>query len=244
MWSSAEKEDAVMKFAIPTIVSFAALLTTMPVQAQGSDCESAFISVSASGRVEVEADHAVLTLGISIQESTPTTAAAAMDARLIALTDTLVALGFPRDSLPNAGYQVMPTRDYRAGQQIVGYSANASLTARIWEIERLPVVIEAALAAGASDVGNLRFGASDERDAQDEAMRRAVAGARHDAEVLAEAAGGDLGKLIEINTPQSIVRQAARTMEFSAADANTPQITPRKIVVVASVNARWMFVEN
>lgn len=233
-----------MKFTNSAIVSVAALLTSIPLQAQDSDCESPVISVSASGRVEVEADHAVLTLGVSIQDSTPTAAAAAMDTRLIALTDTLVALGFPRDSLPNAGYQVMPTRDYRAGQQIVGYSATASVTVRVWEIDRLPIVIEAALAAGASDVGNLRFGASDERDAQDEALRRAVAGARHDAEVLADAAGGGLGTLIEINTPQSIVRQAARTMEFAAADGRSPQITPRKIVVMASVNARWMFVEN
>jgi uncharacterized protein len=233
-----------MKFTNSAIVSFTALLAAMPIQAQDSICVSSFISVSASSSVDIEADHAVLTLGVSIQESTATAAAAAMDARLIALTDTLVALGFPRDSLPNAGYQVMPTRDYREGQQIVGYSANASLTARIWEIERLPVVIEAALAAGASDVGNLRFGASDEREAQDEALRRAVAGARHDAEVLAEAAGGGLGTLIEINTPQSVVRQANRAMEFSAADARGPQITPRKIVVIANVNARWVFVEN
>jgi uncharacterized protein YggE len=223
----------------------AALFGVAPLRAQEADCERPFISVMASGHVEVEADHVVLTLGVTIQDSTPTAAAAAMDARLIALTDTLVALGFPRDSLPNAGYQVTPNRDYSAGQQIVGYSANAAVTVTIWEIERLPVVIEAALAAGASDVGNLRFGASDERDALDEALRRAVAAARHDAEVIAEAAGGHLGTLIEIATPQSTVRQlGARTMEFSAAAEDTPQITPRNIMVAANVSARWVFVEN
>jgi len=232
-------ESRILIAGLATVV-----LSTMPLNAQGSDCERPFIAVSASGQVEVEADHVVLTQGVTIQDSTPTAAAAMMDARLIALTDTLVGLGFPRDSLPNAGYQVTPNRDYGAGQEIVGYSASAAVSVTIWEIERLPVVIEAALAAGASDVGNLSFGTSEEQDAQDEALRRAVAAARHDAEVIAEAAGGGLGALIEIATPQSSIGPVARTMEFSVAAADMPQITSRKIIVAANVSARWAFVER
>lgn len=229
---------AILATALSTI-----LLIATPIHAQDLDYRTPAIMVAATGQVDVEADHAVLTLGVNVQDSTPTAAAAAMDVRLIALTDTLVALGYPRDSLPTASYQVTPVRDYRAGQQIVGYSADASVTVTIWDIVRLPFVIEAALSAGATDVGDLRFGTSDERDARDEALRRAIAEARHDAEIIAGAAGGRLGTMIEIATSQPAVRQA-RAVELSSVSGPTPQLTPRKITVTANVTARWAFLEN
>ena len=142
--------------------------------------------------------------------------------------------------MSNPSPSVNSGRTYRLR---IATSANAAVTVTIWDIARLPIIIEAALAAGATDVGGLQFGTSDERDAQDEALRLAIAEARHDAEVIAEAAGGKLGALIEVATPQSSIRQA-RTMEFSGVGASTPQITPRNIIVMANVNVRWVFVEN
>jgi len=229
-------------------ISFAticlAVLPQQPVVAQEAEHEGAIISVQATGSVEVDADHAVLTVGISIQDETPTSAATEMDERLSAITNALVSLGIPRDSLPNQLYQVVPNRDYREGQRIVGYMANSAVRVTIWDMEMLPSVIEAALAAGATDVTNLVFSTSARREAQDEALRRAVSEARRDAEVIAEAAGGRLGSLVEVSTPQSgIVRQAPME-RMRVASGPGPEITPRSITVTANVSVRWAFVEN
>jgi uncharacterized protein YggE len=90
----------------------------------------------ASGSVEIEADHAILTLGVDIQDSTPTLAASVMEERLSTLNDALLALGFPQDSLPTAGYQVSPNRD-REARRIVGYTASASIRVTVWDLTRI-----------------------------------------------------------------------------------------------------------
>jgi uncharacterized protein YggE len=185
----------------------------------------------------------MLTIGVQIQDSTPTLASTAMDARIGEVIDALLALGFPAESLPTSHYHVTPRRA-RDGVRIVGYDASSSVSVTIWELSDLPSVIEAVLAAGVTDLSGLQFGASDERGARDEALRRAVAEARHDAEVLAEAAGGRLGKLIEVSTTSSPGFRQARTMEMASVGPSGPQITPSSITVSAQVNVSWEYVEN
>jgi uncharacterized protein YggE len=113
----------------------------------------------------------------------------------------------------------------------------------VWDLTTVPAVIEASLAAGATDLTGLHFGASDEREARDEALRKAVAEARRDAEIIASAAGGVVGSLIEVSTQASPIRPA-RTMEYATVGARGPQITPSGITVSAHVTVRWAFVEN
>jgi uncharacterized protein YggE len=202
----------------------------------------AAISVGAMGRVEIPADYAILTIGVQVRDSTPTLAATAMDDRIGMVIDTLEMLGFSAESLPTAHYHVTPIRD-RERARIIGYDANSSVRATVRDFDILPAVIEAALAAGATDASGLQFGASDQRGARDEALRRAIAEARSDAEVIAAAAGGRLGQLLEVSTQSSPIPQA-RALEFSGVGARGPQITPRSIAVVANVSVRWAFVET
>ena len=232
-----------MKLVRLSGVVLASLVLSLSVHAQEQSDDRPVISASATGTVAIEADYAVLTLGVDVQDSTPTLAAREMDNRLRGLTDTLVSLGTPRDSLPTARYHIAPNKDRDQAQQIVGYTATAAVRLSIWDMTRIPTLIEAALAAGATDVTGLQFFATDEREARDEALRQALAEANRDARVLAEAAGGHLGDVIEISTSESgrVLARAApysgvgRALELSAA------VTPRAIVVNARVTGRWSF---
>ena len=220
----------------------ASLVSSLSVHAQEQSRDRPTISASATGTVEIEPDYAVLTIGVSVQDSTPTLAAREMDIRLRGLTDTLVSLGIPRDSLPTARYRVAPNWDRNRAQQIVGYTATAAVRLTMWDMTRIPAFIEAALAVGATDVTGLEFFATDEREARDEALRQALAQAERDARVLAEAAGGQLGDAIELSTSESRTAflwstsyvDGARAQELSAA------ITPRAIVLNTRVTGRWV----
>ena len=106
-------------------------------------------------------------------------------------------------------------------------------------------VIDAVLAAGATNLGGLSLFASNTDAARREALQKAVAKARADAEVTAAAAGGSLGPLIELSTqgisgPQPIYR-AARDMAVSAMAAPTP-VEAGEMTVQAVVTVRWQFV--
>lgn len=223
----------------PTL--FLLMAATSHVVAQEYGGATPAIAVSAQGTVEIPADHVVLTLGVLVRDSTPTLAASSMDARLRRVTDALIEMGFPAESLPTAHYNVTPDRS-RERERITSYTATTAVRLNIWDIGFAPSVIEGALAAGATDVTGLQFGASDEAEARDEALRKAVAAAKRDAEVVAEAAGGHLGALLEVSTQPSSLRHA-RAMEFSGVAGSAPQITPLNLSVVANVSVRWQFLE-
>ena len=70
--------------------------------------ELALITVSGNGLVELPADFAVLVLGVQIEAETPDSAAARMTRLLDRVSDTLVTLGIPRDSLPTSRLSVRP----------------------------------------------------------------------------------------------------------------------------------------
>lgn len=234
-----------MRASEAAMVVLMALSIVSSLDAQRPEQEQSVISASATGTVEVEADYAVLTLGVLSQDSTPTGAAEAMDSRLRSLTDTLLAMGFPAESLPTARYRINPERG-RDRSQVSGYTASGALRVNIWEIVRVPAVIEAALSAGATDVTGLHFSAADVREARDEALGRAYAEASRDAEVLAAAACGRLGEAIEISTsaPSAYGVRAATYAETARGAELSAGITPGAITVEATVTARWEIVKR
>jgi uncharacterized protein YggE len=200
------------------------------------------ITTTAAGEVELVPDHAVVRVGVDAIDSAPSRASQQAAALLETVYDTLAAHGFPAESLPTTGYSVRPQYDFAVGggSELTGYRATTMVRVTVRELARLPAVLEAVLAAGATNVGSIQYFASDYRAARDEATRRAVAEARRDAEVLAEIEGGRLGPLLELETglgstmPGSVVRMRAQ-------GAPSP-ITPEQLTVRAAVTGRWLLV--
>ena len=65
--------------------------------------------------------------------------------------------------------------------------------------QRTGDVIDKALEAGANDVSSIRFDVKDRRAARDQAIKTAFETARRDAEVLAQASGSSLGRLVQLS---------------------------------------------
>lgn len=210
----------------------------------GSD--PAVIVVTAAGSVELPADYAVVMLGVEVRDSLAAMAASEMDRRLVAVGDTLAALGFPWDSMPSAGFAVAPEPRYgRDTSDEPRFTASSSVRVTVRDLDRLPEVVMGALAAGANSVSRLEFRSSSASEAHLQALARAVETARDDAERLAETAGVDLGEIREIRTgagvrtayaEEAIALNRVVVRGFSAASA---AITPRQITVRATVQMTW-----
>jgi hypothetical protein len=114
-------------------------------------------------------------------------------------------------------------------------------TPRLDEVGRL---IDTGLGAGATNIGSLQYDLVDRAALEREALADAVADARRQAEVMAEAAGGRLGDLLDLGTQAGqytpFFAQEA-SMRMAAAAAPTP-ISAGSVTVSASVTARWRFV--
>ena len=206
-----------------------------------------FIAASAVGEARIVPDRAMLT--VAVESQAPTAAKAGTDnaARQTRVIDAVKAVGVAAAQIRTSGYNVFP--EYAQGDgrapRITGYRAHNSVLIEVRDIAAVGKIIDAALAAGANNIGSMSLFASNTDGARKEALQKAVAKARTEAEAVASAAGGSLGALLELSIepygmPQPLMRQAVANMAM--ADA-TP-IETGELTVNAMVRARWLFVSG
>ncbi|CAN5746066.1 SIMPL domain-containing protein [soil metagenome] len=202
------------------------------------------IRVSGFGEVQVRPDEAHLDFAV---ETLAPTARAASDEnartmnRVIA---ALVAAGVPRQDIQTQGFSVFP--DYGRGDprdtipRIRGYRVNNTVSVRTGALNRVGAFIDAALGAGANRVNGVRFGVRKTDPVQAEALRRATARARAQAEIMAAALGVRLGPVLDASTsaqprPYPVMMQArGGVAEMDASVA--PPIEPGDQTVTAMVS--------
>lgn len=225
----------------PSFLTAAALLLLAPPAGAQQTAAPAEIAVTARGEVEVAPDYAIIVFGVEVRDSTPVLAATEMDRRLAAVADTLADLGFPRDSLPNAGFHIRPlTARPGVVERAPESVASSSVSVTVHEMRRLPELVGAVLAAGATTVGRLTFQPASGREARDRAIERAIRAAERDASRMAAAAGLRLVRILEIRSTGE--RAPDYTIAMAPVAAGYPgaaPITPRTITVGVTVTVRW-----
>lgn len=204
------------------------------------------IGTTAVGEGRITPDRALIDIGVQTRAATAEQAGAENARRVQAVLAALRELGLGSDQLSTVNYNVYPETRFEQGDReprIIGYNVVNSVRAELRRQEQVGPAIDAALKAGANVINSLTFFASDPSPARRTALQQAVEKARTDAETLAQAAGGRLGRLLELSTaesmrpPQPMYRLEARGM---AADASTP-IEPGQQTVTVQVTARWEY---
>lgn len=228
---------------IPWVLPFLCVLLPISSAAQ-EEASGPIVRVVGSATEKVQPDYATIPLGVRVQASSPEAAAARMTDRIRRVVDTLVAIGFARDSLPTRVFSVNADRDYSAGNRITGYTAVLSFNLRTSDLEHLAEFIGAALSAGATEVGGIRFGSTRAAAARETALGRAVAAARRDATIIAAAQGSTLGTLVEISTAASPDQAYSAYMAMEVADMAAPpgldvSLVPQMLSISAQVTASW-----
>lgn len=220
-------------------VSVAAII---PGSVVGQADELPRIRTNGNGEVTLPPDWATMALDVTADDSSAIAAASTTTAATERVLGALAGLGFSGDLVVRVSYSVGPQYNWREGQELLGYRAESTIRIDVRELERPASIIDTSLAAGATAVSGLRSRSDREEEARVEALRQAVAQARVDAEVLAEAAGGRLGRPLELSTERELLPSFA----FSdlAAYARTggptaPDRTPQDLVVLVVVRAEW-----
>jgi hypothetical protein len=184
---------------------------------------------------------------VGVQTRSATAAAAARDnaQRQRAVIEAIVSLGIPREQIATENYSVAPDTRYDQSTQkttVVGYVVSNVVRIDVHRIDQVASVLDTALGKGANQINSLDFYASNADSARHVALVQAISRARADAQVMAQAAGGSLGSLIELSTsdagPRPVYRMAATA---GIAGAPTP-IEPGQQRLQVSVSARWRFV--
>ena len=234
---------------MPSLRCLAVLCLTLaplaPLAAQ-EQASQGRLTVQGEGQARVVPDMGRIALGIS--EEAPT-AAEALNGASAAMTEILAVLagaGLSEQDVRTAEIQLYPLYSDRQGPgrpKPEGFRAGSTLTVIVRDLSGLGAVLDLVVGAGANEIHGLSFDVSDPRRALDEARREAVADARHRAEIYAEAAGVDLGPLLELRdgaAPQPPMPFDGRMM---AMDEAMP-VAPGAMEIGATVTAVWAFGEE
>jgi uncharacterized protein len=181
----------------------AAVLATAAVAA--ADEQPRELVVTGQGRVEAAPDMATVTAGV---ESQAEAAAAALSDNGEAMRDVLAALedaGVARADVQTSHVTLEPVYRQRPDRnaiddvpEVVGYVARNMVTVRVREVGEVGAVIDAMSEAGINRIGGVAFNLSEPRAHEDEARAQAVRDAREKAELFADAAGVELGRVLSL----------------------------------------------
>jgi uncharacterized protein YggE len=231
------------------VVAVFCLFVVRPLSGQIPEIQPAFPEISVVGRgdVLVSADRARLSVTIETHDQTAVRAAsdnAEATARTIA---ALKSAGAAEQDIKTSGYTVWMDYDSN-GRRIKGFGARNSLRVEVPRIADLGRLVDAALSGGATQLQPVQFLGPKIDQARHDAMVAAVARARADAQILAEAAGGTLGDLISLTstsgTPGSYERNFnLDAVVLSGAVAPT-NFSPSDLVVSATAAGKWRFLSR
>ncbi|MDO8502641.1 MAG: SIMPL domain-containing protein [Gemmatimonadaceae bacterium] len=206
------------------------------------------VSVVGRGEVNITPDRAVLIVTVESRALLAARAAADNARKVDATITALHAAGVKPAELTNGSYSV--AQDYEASnnsRRPNGFMARNTLRIEVPLIADVGRLIDAALSGGATQVLPVQFLGPDIEGARRRALAIAVREARLDAEALAAAAGGSLGKLMALSTSMSpgYMREAyiVATSSLSSSYGPVPtNLTPADLTITAVASARWEFI--
>ena len=201
------------------------------------------IATSGRGEARVEPDLAVFNVSADSRASTAAAGVADNAAKLHAAMAAIRAAGVDSAQITTAGYSV--SADYDKNRQI-GFVVRNSLRVEVRRIADLGKIIDAALASSSMQLNQLQFQRTNTRDARRSALALAVEEARRDAETIAQAAGGSLGRLLSLSSglySAPIGRDSFNTGVFvTSGSAQPTAIMPGDLTVAAVASGRWQFI--
>jgi len=158
----------------------------------------ATLTVQGVGVVRVDADSVSISIGVREVADDVMTAQGAVNERISEVIAALKEMGVPADAISTNGIGIYPNYSYDEVETITGYTAYNNIIFTVSDVANAGAYIDAAFAAGANSLDYVDFSAKDTQEAANQALALAVESARERAKVLAEAAGLDLGGILEI----------------------------------------------
>jgi len=202
------------------------------------------VRVSGEATTTVDADMAVLSLGIVQQAKTPLAVRDAVTVAADRLITSLVVLGIEKKQIRTSNFSIYPVYDERPGKQnlIIGYKADTSVTLTLEDTSLVAQAVETAIGAGANEIRGLNYRKKNEDQLRIETLKLAVANAAAKAEAMAVTLGRKLGKAI-LAEEQGYSMNAPDTRLYlskSMAAAPAPEaFSPGSIEVRASVSVTF-----
>jgi uncharacterized protein YggE len=196
------------------------------------------LRVSATGRVSVKPDVAVVRTGVRVTAKDAAKASADANARMKTLLAELARLGVAEKDVQTSEFSLVAERPWDNGKQlpVQGYTAANTVTVKVRKLDGLPALLGRLPAVGANAVDGVQFTKDELGPSRDEALTLAVQAARARAEAVAKAAGVKLGEVISIEVEGGAQPVPMMAMAMKAQGTEDAAVAPGELDVNAGVD--------
>ena len=201
------------------------------------------VELTVNESVEAEPDVVTVSAGVSTQARTAVEAMRANAQSMTAVIDRIKALGVPDRDIQTTGINLGAMFDYdQASRRQVfrGYQVSNRVSVKLHSIERTGEVLDALVAAGATDLGGPEWSIDDDTAARAQARRKALETAHAQALEYARASGYSDVRVLEIS--ETVASQPPmpflRAARAEVADAATP-VQPGMVQAAVAVRVTY-----
>lgn len=156
-------------------------------------------TISIRSRVEqaVQANTAVVTVGIKAQDSKLQLAQAKVNQVMHDLVQEMVILGINKEDLQTSDFNLNYNKDDK--NIFRGYTLENNLVIKVRNIENVGQVLDKALESGANQVLGVNFTYEGAENLKEQLLKQAIENGRKKAEIVANADGRIAGRLVEVD---------------------------------------------
>lgn len=198
------------------------------------------ITVSASGYAYAEPDQATVSTGVAAEAATAKGALLANTELMEKVVEGLKQAGIAEKDIQTSNFNLEPRytnpRD-NTPPVIEGYRVSNQVSVLVRDLKSLGSLLDKLVSRGANQVHGLSFEVSQAETLKDVARKEAVANARRRAELLAAAAGAEVGEVVTILEEQSYGGPRPMGMRAAKADAVPTEVGTETLE--ARVTVTW-----
>jgi uncharacterized protein len=200
------------------------------------------VTTTGDATVQAQPDTAVLTVAVVTQNASASEAQAENASKTDAVVRAVKAAAGAGAEVRTSGYGLQPQYVYKEGTPpaITSYVARNAVTVTMTALERVGAVLDAATRAGANNIDGLAFTLRRDEAARAQALAAATREATAKARTVAEALGGVVVRVLEVQEGGAVVRPLlpandSRSFVRSADEQITTPVEPGTLDVRAQV---------
>ncbi len=226
--------------AVPAAAAAQPVVPSAPWQA----VDLPLLTLSAQGEVRARPDMATVGTGVETRAQTARDAMAQNAAQMERLVAALLKAGIERKHIQTSSINLSPQYDYsNSGQppRFIGYQASNQLSVVAHDLARLGSLIDAMVAAGATNINGPSFGVVDDGALLRQAREKALDEAKARAQFYAARAGYRTVRLVSISEQGGgyPVPMPMMAMAKEAAAPATP-IEPGQIATSVTLSVQYV----
>jgi len=218
------------------LLGIAGLLALPASAATSETTPPATITVTGTGTVSSAPQVTMWSFGATARADTASGAFAAASTTMRKVNAALKAEGIAPDDMQTQQVSLM-VQESGDGTKTIGYAASSSVQVTVRALEKAGAVVDAAVAAGATDVSGPSFDVAGRDDLYRRALGAAVDDATAKARVLAASAGVTLGRIASLTEGSGAVPVIGH--DASPQSGGGVPIEPGQSEVTASVTATF-----